>query len=214
MLISYQSGFCFIHIEKAAGSSIQDALRRWSDHKIRSRLRRRLTLLGPLNRVGGLYKAVQFSEHAVAREVQECLPPEVYASLFKFAFVRNPWDRLVSRQAHLLRSTDRRRHSFVSRMENFEEFIKWEIERGAFQSCYVTDEKGIRIVDFIGYYEMLNEDFAKVCAQLKIQAELPHANISQHKDYRTYYTPKTRDLVAAEFKRDIEMFGYTFDGLA
>lgn len=213
MLISYQSSFCFIHIEKAAGSSIQDALRPWSDHKTRSRLRRRLALLGPLIRIGGLYRALQFPEHATAREVQKCLPPEAYASLFKFAFVRNPWDRLVSRHAHLLRSTDRRRHNFVSQMENFEEFIKWEVQRGAFQSSYVTDEEGNQIVDFIGYYERLNEDFAKVCARLKIKAELPHANISQHKDYRTYYTPQTRELVASEFKRDIEMFGYTFDGL-
>jgi Sulfotransferase family len=214
MLLSYQSNFCFIHIEKAAGSSIQDALLPWSDHKTRSRLRRRLAWLGPLNRMGGLYRALQFPEHAIAREVQRCLPPEVYASLFKFAFVRNPWDRLVSRHAHLLRSTDRRRHSVVSRMENFEDFINWEIQRNAFQHPYVTDESGSRIVDFIGYYERLNEDFAKVCARLKLKADLPHANISPHRDYRTYYTPKTRELVAREFKRDIEMFGYSFDGLA
>jgi hypothetical protein len=98
-------------------------------------------------------------------------------------------------------------------MENFEEFVKWEVERRAFQYSYVMDEKGNRIVDFIGYYERLSEDFAKACARLKIQASLPHANISQHKDYRTYYTPKTRELVAREFKQDIEMFGYNFDGL-
>jgi hypothetical protein len=157
---------------------------------------------------------LEFPEHVTANTVKDCLPPDLYSRLFKFAFVRNPWDRLVSRHAHLLRSTDRRRHSFVSRMENFEDFIKWEIQRGAFQHSYVTDESGNRIVDFIGYYERLNEDFAKVCARLKLQAELPHANISQHKDYRTYYTPKTRELVAGQFKRDIDLFGYTFDGLA
>jgi hypothetical protein len=213
MLLSYPSGFCFIHIEKAAGSSIQDALQPWAAEK-RSRLRRRLAWLGPLNRYGGLYRAVQFPEHATAREVQKCLPPEVYASLFKFAFVRNPWDRLVSRYAHLLRSTDRRRSATISRMENFEDFVNWEIQRGAFQHTYVTDERGAQIVDFIGYYERLDEDFAKVCARLKIKADLPHANISQHRDYRTYYTPKTRELVAGQFKRDIELFGYNFDGLA
>jgi hypothetical protein len=142
------------------------------------------------------------------------LPPEAYNSLFKFAFVRNPWDRLVSRYAHLLRSKDRRRHSFISGLEKFEDFLRWEIQRdSANQYPYVTDAQGKTIVDFIGHYETLADDFAKVCARLKIQAELPHANVSDHRDYRTYYTPETREFVAKRFKRDVEMFGYDFDGL-
>jgi hypothetical protein len=214
MLLSYQPGFLFVHIEKAAGSSIQDALLPWSGQKAKSHLRRRLALLGPINRIGGLYRALQFPEHAPASEVKSCLPPEVYDALFKFAFVRNPWDRLVSRYAHLLRSKERRRHRVVSRMEKFEDFVNWEIQRRAFQHSYVTDHRGNQIVDFIGYYERLGEDFAKVCARLKLPAELPHANISPHRDYRSYYTPETRELVANKFKRDIELFGYNFDGLA
>ena len=214
MILSYSAGFIFVHIEKAAGSSIQQALRPHAGAEPKSSLRRRLAWLGPLNRIGGLHRAVQFGEHATADEVKRCLPPEVYDSLFKFAFVRNPWDRLVSRYAHLLRSTDRRRHGFISKLEKFEDFLKWEIQRGSGQYPYVTDAQGNQIVDFIGHYERLTEDFAKVCARLKIQAALPHANISEHRDYRSYYTPETREFVAKEFRRDIEMFGYDFDGLA
>ena len=214
MLLSYSSGFIFIHIEKAAGSSIQDALRPLAGQQANSHLRRRLAWLGPLNRLGGLYRALQFPEHVTAREVQRCLPSPVYDSLFKFAFVRNPWDRLVSRYAHLLRSKDRRRHEFISRLEKFEDFLKWEIQRGsAFQHSYITDERGNQIVDFVGHYERLQEDFATVCARLKLQAALPHANVSEHRDYRTYYTPETRAFVAKQFQRDIELFGYNFDGL-
>jgi hypothetical protein len=215
MILSYSSGFIFVHIEKAAGTSIQQALRPFGGVPSNSRLRRRLAWLGPLNRIGGVYRAVQFQEHATANEVKRCLPPDVYASLFKFAFVRNPWDRLVSRYAHLLRSTDRRRHSFISGLEKFEDFLKWEIQRGsANQYSYVTDEQGNQIVDFIGHYERLEEDFATICARLKIKAELPHANVSDHRDYRSYYTPETREFVADKFRRDIEMFHYNFDGLA
>lgn len=214
MILSYSAGFIFIHIEKAAGSSIQQALRPHAGPQDKSHLRRRLALLGPLNRMGGLYRAVQFGEHATADEVKRCLPAGAYDSLFKFAFVRNPWDRLVSRYAHLLRSTDRHRHGFISGLEKFEDFLKWEIQRGgAWQHTYVTDAQGKQIVDLIGYYERLSEDFGKVCARLKIQAELPHANVSEHRDYRSYYTPETREFVAKQFKQDIEMFGYDFDGL-
>lgn len=214
MILSYPAGFIFIHIEKAAGSSIQQALLPHAGAQPKSHLRRRLASLGPLNRIGGLHRAVQFGEHATADEVKRCLPADVYDSLFKFAFVRNPWDRLVSRYAHLLRSTDRRRHSFISGLEKFEDFLKWEIERGSDQYPYVTDAGGNQIVDFIGHYERLAEDFAKVCARLKIKAELPHANVSEHRDYRSYYTAETREFVATKFRRDIEMFHYDFDGLA
>lgn len=213
MILSYSAGFIFIHIEKAAGSSIQQALWPHAGAQPKSSLRRRLAWFGPLNRIGGLHRAVQFGEHATAIEVNRCLPPEVYDGLFKFAFVRNPWDRLVSRYAHLLRSTDRRRHGFISKLEKFEDFLKWEIQRGSAQYPYVTNAQGDQIVDFIGHYERLAEDFEKVCARLKIQAELPHANISEHRDYRSYYTPETREFVAKEFRRDIEMFHYNFDGL-
>jgi hypothetical protein len=151
MILSYSSGFLFVHIEKAAGSSIQQALLPFANVAPNSRMRRRLAWLGPLNRVGGLYRALQFGEHATADEVKRCLPAEAYDSLFKFAFVRNPWDRLVSRYAHLLRSKDRRRHGFISRLEKFEDFLQWEIQRdSANQYPYVTDAKGKQIVDFLG----------------------------------------------------------------
>jgi hypothetical protein len=214
MILSYSSSFLFLHIEKAAGSSMQQALRPIANVQQNSHLRRRLALLGPLNRMGGLYRAVQFGEHVTANDVRRCLPADVYGSLYKFAFVRNPWDRLVSRYAHLLRSKDRHRHNFISRLEKFEDFLQWEMRRdSANQYPYVTDAAGNQIVDFVGHYETLAVDFAKVCAQLKIQVELPHVNVSEHRDYRTYYTPETRAFVAKRLRRDIEMFGYEFDGL-
>jgi len=214
MILSCSSRFLFVHIEKAAGSSIQQALLPFANAAPSNRFRRRLAWLEPLNRIGGLYRALQFGEHATANEVKRCLPPEAYDALFKFAFVRNPWDRMVSRYAHLLRSKDRNRYSFISNLEKFEDFLQWEMRRhSANQYHYVTDAQGRQIVDFIGHYETLAEDFANVCARLKIQAELPHVNVSEHRDYRTYYTPETREFVAKRFQRDIEMFGYDFDGL-
>ena len=74
MILSYSSGFLFVRIEKAAGSSIQQALFPFADAQPNSRLRRRLAWLGPLNRVGGLHRALQFREHATANEVKRCLP--------------------------------------------------------------------------------------------------------------------------------------------
>src|SRR3569833_2271927 len=151
MILSYSSGFLFVHIEKAAGSSIQQALLPVANVAPNNRLRRRVALLGPLNRIGGLYRALQFGEHATADEVKRCLPTAAYNALFKFAFVRNPWDRLVSRYAHLLRSKDRRQHEFISGLEIFVDFLQRENQRvSAKQKPNKTDAQVNQIVDFVG----------------------------------------------------------------
>jgi len=215
MLWSYDLAFLFVHVDKAAGSSIQVALQPYAARQTKNRLRRRMTWLGPLNRWWGLYHSLDFPEHASARVAQRCLPPAVYENLFKFAFVRNPWDRLVSRYAYLLCNTDHHRHEWVKGLKDFDAYVNWEISRGKmFQYKYVVDEQERWLVNFIGYFERLEVDFACACARMKVRAELPHANRSAHRDYRSYYTPATRDRVANYFARDIEMFGYNFDGIS
>ncbi len=214
MLLSYARAFLFIHIDKVAGSSIQLALQNYALPQKNSRLRRRMLRLGALNRFGNLYRALAFPEHVTANRVKRCLPPALYGALFKFAFVRNPWDRLVSRYAFLLNESRHPDHHRVRAMTSFEQYIRWEIRRGKmFQREYVVDARGRLIVDFVGRYERLEQDFASVCARLRVEAKLPHDNASNHNDYRSYYTPATRELVARHFSRDIEFFGYEFDGL-
>ena len=214
MLISDQPPFLFIHVDKAAGTSIQAALRPYAKARTRSRLRKRLVMLGGMNRLLKTDHLLEFPEHVTAEVVQKCLPPETYARLFKFAFVRNPWDRMVSKYAHLLRKEQHPRHERVKAMRDFTEFLEWELDRAeALQSAYVCDATGKFIVDFVGYFEKLPEHFTRVCEHLNIQPKLENRNTSEHKDYRTYFTPATRDLVARHFRRDIELFDYEFDGL-
>lgn len=214
MLLSHNPPFIFIHIDKVAGSSIQLALQPHALKRTHNRIRRRLVWLGLFNRWSGVYRVMEFPEHVAARTIKRCLPQDLYAAAFKFAFVRNPWDRLVSRYSYLLRTTDHPRHEFVRGLNNFEAYLLWEIRRGKMhQHTYVTDARGNWLVDFVGYFERLEEDFAKVCKRLGLHAELPRTNISSHRDYRTYYDDRTRDLVAKHFQRDIELFGYTFESL-
>lgn len=206
--------FLFVHIDKSAGSSIQRVLQPFAPPRADSRLRRRLVWLGPLNRLG-LHRAAEFPEHVTARIVKNCLPQATYASLFKFAFVRNPWDRLVSRYAQLLRNPGHTPRHQGKALKGFEAFLDWEVRRNkSHQHTYVCDAGGSLIVDFIGYFERLDEDFAKVCDRLQVRAELPKSNISKHESYQTYYTPATRELVAEHCRRDIELFGYDFNGIA
>jgi hypothetical protein len=66
------------------------------------------------------------------------------------------------------------------------------------------------ILDFIGRYEALHDEFSTVKTRLNLSFELPHVNKSAHKGYREYYSAETRDIVARRFARDIRHFGYEF----
>jgi len=220
MLVSHDPPFLFVHIDKAAGSNIQHALRPFMRTAGRSKLRRLFGLLGPLNRAGGLYRQLEFSEHAPAERARRCLPPAVYAGLFKFAFVRNPWDRLVSRYGYLRRKTEHARSREVNALGGFDAYLAWELARTGrkgsmrHQADYVLGPDGRLIVDFVGYFERLEDDFAEVCRRIGIPASLPPPKThTARQDYRSFYTDETRELVARAYARDIELLGYTFDGI-
>ena len=156
---------------------------------------------------------------------------------FKFTFVRNPWDKMVSWYHY----HKRRKWDFDSwpwdknNPPEFKEFIKqiydesfdwktlWKGRRG--KSTYdqkvplrvsnsymwLVDENGKLLADFIGRFENLQEDFDIVCDKIGIpQQKLPHKNKSKHKHYTEYYDDETREIVAEKYAKDIEYFGYKF----
>lgn len=214
MLISHAHRFIFIHVDKAAGTSVQEALQPYAEPLAASSLRKRLMLLGPLNRVAGLHRWMQFGEHVGAVSVRRCLPPSIYDGYFKFGFVRNPWDRLVSRYHYLKRNQAHRHHAVVTLMAGFAEYARWEMARGKpllHQHNYLCDAEGKLIVDAVGKFETLAEDFNGFCARLKLEVALPHLNATQKKDYRDFYSEELREEVGRFFERDVALFGYAFD---
>ncbi len=74
------------------------------------------------------------------------------------------------------------------------------------------NEKGEVIVDFVGRFENLADDFAYICQYLGLQATMPYLNKSKHSSYQSYYDKDTRDLISEYFKDDIALFGYDFEG--
>ena len=70
------------------------------------------------------------------------------------------------------------------------------------------------MVDFLGRFEQLETDFKQVAQKLGRPADLslPVINKSSHKHYSDYYTAETRAIVERVYRRDIEAFGYGFEG--
>jgi chondroitin 4-sulfotransferase 11 len=162
-------------------------------------------------------------EHANAEWYQR-IDPDRFDRYFKFAIVRNPWDRLVSAWTYLREGgaksseDDTAWGEFFHRFDNFEDFVcHWltpeNIRRKHLftpQSEFVTDRFGGMAMDFVGRYERLNEDFDVICEKLGMDVKLPHLNSSKRVGYREFYTDRSRDVVAEIYARDVELFQYQF----
>ncbi len=78
------------------------------------------------------------------------------------------------------------------------------------QFPFVVDRRQNSMIDFVGRYETLHEDWEKVCGRLGVTLELPVRMKSHHLDYRSYYNDETRAMVAQMYATDIRMFDYAF----
>jgi hypothetical protein len=212
MLLSQTHSFAFIHVPKTAGSSVHLALGRHATRPDDYWANRWLARVGiPVNRFAP-WPATKFRVHASAAVLQDWLPPDVFESLFKFAFVRNPWDLLVSYWHYLQTAPGHRRGRIARSLPSFAAYVEYEIRRGQFsQASLLCDREGRLLVDFVGRYESLAGDFAFVCRRIGVEASLPRVNVGRRGDYRELYSPALAARVAEAFAADIERFGYDFD---
>lgn len=229
MLISEQHNFIFIHIWKVAGTSVSKALAPYAynpDSFLPKKVLKKAGLKTPtLNKTmeyikPGWFFAPHYATlniHAKASKVKNYFSPEEYDRFFKFAFVRNPWDWQVSQYRYMMQKESHFQHEQVKAMSSFEDFLEWRLnDKLVLQKDFVTDNDGKLIVDFIGKYENLNQDFDTICSKIGIDASLPYLNTSRDKtqstSYREYYSDRAIELVAQYCQPDIELFGYSFDG--
>lgn len=139
--------------------------------------------------------------------------------LFKFALVRNPWDRLVSGwlqkivKRNILRF-DPAVHRQMCSLPAFLEYLSDE----ELATCNVHFRWQSRLVDvantdFLGRFESFERDVRKIFGLIGIpDVEVPHRNSNPGRvHYSHYFDRAARDMTARLYGEDIEVFGYTFD---
>ena len=211
MIISHKYKFIFIHITKCAGTSITCAMSPYlgEDDIILGTTPEGKKLQEEWMKTNGLHK------HATAKEAKKVLGDEIWHSYFKFSFVRNPWDMLVSTYHWWLKTSwddDRYTGKKIKAMKDFEEYVLSPLCRKKGCRDFVVDDNGKIIVDFIGRLESIEKDFAYVCSKIGLaKIKLPRHNISKHEKYTRYYNNQSKMLVAKLFQSDLETFKYSFD---
>jgi Sulfotransferase family len=138
---------------------------------------------------------------------------EQFRSYFKFGFVRNPWDRVVSLY-------ERKEALELRNKMSFEVFVDWIQYSSAtcvhssphrYQLDWFVDPNGAILADFIGRFERLEEDWKFIAKKLGLSGSLPHSRLNTRaRHYSEYYNNKTRAIIGEKFKVDIEHFGYQF----
>lgn len=167
------------------------------------------------------------------------LTREMFDDYFTFAFVRNPWSRMVSLYHYL---------GYGGRSD-FNTFLSGAFKNSIFheqywfvgpQSAFICGPGGELLVDFVGRFERLQDDFDRVCGHIGLpETQLPHVNesrgpdpvvrvdigaagssylycsganaVPRREDYRDYYDRASIDLVAELYAKDIALFGYDFE---
>jgi hypothetical protein len=153
------------------------------------------------------HPSVGFYEHMPAWRVRDYVGEAVWQSYFKFAFDRNPWDRQVSWYLYKTKSKSAR--------PSFERFMASRTRAYVDNYQLYTIEAALA-VDFLGRYEKLEEDLNAALEQAGVGRKLkvPRTNITPNKDesrdYRSYYSPGTRALVAEWYQPEIALLGYGY----
>lgn len=156
-----------------------------------------------------------------------------YKGYLRFAFVRNPWDRLVSCYTQKIASRELTREEASKRGTtralvdaglfqegmSFGQFVRAvaqipdERANRHFRSqfSFLTDRHGESMVDRFGRFENLSADFAQIMDELGLpEVRLPHKKPTKRRDYRDYYDAELRELVSRRYRQDIDAFEYEF----
>lgn len=150
------------------------------------------------------------SKHFSSKQYIRHYGQSMWDQYFTFAFVRNPWDRIVSWTRY--RDLRHSRPGGVTADKIKQDMEKRFIQNSSYHKMLF--QRGKPIVNMIGRFETLQQDIDQVFDTLGLpQKQAPHLNksaITEQKPYWEYYDQEAQELVGEVFRKDIKYFNYKF----
>ena len=223
MLCSHKKQFIYFKTKKTASTSVETLFERHcvpdSFGEIPVGTGELITEVGVIGaRRDGQKKDDRFYNHMPAAQVRAALGDAIFSRYFKFAVVRNPFDKTVSRFWWLFRNSPDKLASlnagdFGMVRKLFTDYVR---ERGRRlvddRNAYAIE--GRSCVDKFICFERLEPDLAEVCAKLGIhyaEGDLGNYNRGARRrpeHFSDYYDADTLKIVRSVFAPEIEHFGY------
>lgn len=150
--------------------------------------------------------------HISLSQIRPFLGERDFEGFFKFAFVRNPFDRFVSYCAFMTRANG----AFAANPRAVMRYFIFEappLKHILFQpqSTLLAAPDGRLLTDAIGRFEQMQASYDTLCQRIGIPtALLGQVNSSRRGGYREYYDQALMHGVADFYRRDLELFGYEF----
>jgi hypothetical protein len=187
MIISHKNKYIFIEVPKTGTTSIRKFLIDNDPSATRNEAE-----------INGIY--YKFKLHMKAHEAQQVLGLELYKEFRVFAFVRDPYEKLVSRYFYFNQMTSKKKRTKKQTIGTTIKSITASIFPLQLWTLlfpydgnirYLTDKKGNIIVDHIGSFENINEDLKSILRLLNLDMDttkLSERNRSSYNKSKRYFS--------------------------
>ena len=207
MILSHSKQFIFFAVPKTGTHAVREVLREGQvdgDWEQQVLFGQQYSPIAEIAKIG--------HGHVTAQQLAPHLDPILWRNYFKFAFVRNPYDRFISICFFLNRNNP----AFA---ESPLEWMKLAAQRSQFRNRVLVMPQYLQLInnerrlalDFIGRYETLQASVDEVCKNLQIPVRrLKKTNTSEHKGYREYYDEELKSAVETVYAEDLRRFNYSY----
>jgi hypothetical protein len=222
-IINHSYKFVFVHIPKAAGTSVTTVLSRYTSYcdqeiggtefgeRVQPAFQRRFGL----------------GKHTPASGLRNLMGQVAWKQYFTFAFVRDPFARCLS-TFHFLRKWEGGGVELTRRMKTFASFDEyvlsglWDHSNGP-DDIFRPQVHWVRaapkapglLVDFVGHVERIGEDLKHILGVIDplkgaLQpVKVPQLNRSADSTALAIHDPRVIEKIVQRYADDFEAFGYS-----
>ena len=212
LVISDKYQYIFFHLPKNAGVSISSFLIKQEKFLIIKKYINYITpyILGKKNNfyISKNLRFYKFNSHITCYDFYKIFEKDLFNNYYKFAVVRNPFDRAVSRYEYS-KKINKKFKSF-----KFEDFLKFDLKNNLpilKQYEFCTNDKKNLAVNKIIKFEELNKELKEISYKLfQKEHSIKHLNKTPRNNYREYFNFKTINLLKEKLNHDLIYFDYSF----